>query len=325
MLRASRFCLGAGARSSRCLYDVLGVAPTATTEELKSAFRERAVETHPDTAAGVGSTQSQRFRELLDAYRILRDPAKRAEYDSGEAQPGAAAAARGPPGFGGGGASAPSGEGAADVRPVAHGHEKVAVGAVVLGAVLLFWRESLSGPAFYRDPDPYPRRLVAAGSTTGAAAAAAAPAAAAASSGGGAAWAAVERAGDLVAVGASSGAGAGLGVAEEGKLANERVRAFFDPFANHWQRLPDGFLPPSSMDLTAFHKKRTDQAEWARLFAEGTLERLIPRGGLKVRYVPYWETFEPVLLGDPVTGKTSFAHKLVSTKPPVEETCEVRF
>merc|ERR1719221_1083945 len=65
-------------RAARCLYEALGVARNATSEEIKQAFRERAKETHPDMAEG---TQAKHFQELVDAYRVLGDEKKRKEYD----------------------------------------------------------------------------------------------------------------------------------------------------------------------------------------------------------------------------------------------------
>lgn len=58
------------------LYVLLGLPPAATAEEIKSAFRRRAREVHPD-AKGDGTE----FIALKDAYAILGDPTKRAQYD----------------------------------------------------------------------------------------------------------------------------------------------------------------------------------------------------------------------------------------------------
>jgi curved DNA-binding protein CbpA len=59
-------------------YDLLGVPPTASTDELAAAFREKALSAHPDVPGGDAAT----FRALSDAYAVLRDPAQRALYDS---------------------------------------------------------------------------------------------------------------------------------------------------------------------------------------------------------------------------------------------------
>lgn len=63
----------------RGLYGVLGVQPSATAEEIKSAYRRLAKDTHPDTSGG---KSTDRFHRVSEAYEILGDPARRAEYDS---------------------------------------------------------------------------------------------------------------------------------------------------------------------------------------------------------------------------------------------------
>lgn len=105
---------------------------------------------------------------------------------------------------------------------------------------------------------------------------------------------------------------------------DELVRAYYDPFFAKWYKIPEGYEAPSGMDLTAWHNKRTDSVEWSRLHAEGTLSQLIPRGGLQVRYLPGWKTFEPILIGDPVTGKTVRADRRLPASA-LKEKCEVQF
>ena len=66
--------------SKRDYYDILGVQRRATADELKSAFRKKAKELHPDRNPGDVKAE-QAFKELNEAYDILRDDQKRAAYD----------------------------------------------------------------------------------------------------------------------------------------------------------------------------------------------------------------------------------------------------
>jgi len=61
-------------------YEVLGVAKTATPEEIRSIFRKKAREYHPDVAKDKVKG-AEKFKELNEAYEVLSDPAKRAKYD----------------------------------------------------------------------------------------------------------------------------------------------------------------------------------------------------------------------------------------------------
>ncbi len=60
------------------LYDKLGVNKTASDDEIKKAFREKAKDAHPDKQGG----DHQKMQELTQAYGILKDPLKRAKYDN---------------------------------------------------------------------------------------------------------------------------------------------------------------------------------------------------------------------------------------------------
>jgi molecular chaperone DnaJ len=66
--------------AKRDYYETLGVKPGASEQDLKSAFRRTAKDCHPDVAPGDKGAE-QRFKELAEAYEILKDPQKRAAYD----------------------------------------------------------------------------------------------------------------------------------------------------------------------------------------------------------------------------------------------------
>jgi molecular chaperone DnaJ len=68
-------------------YAVLGVARTASVEEIRSAYRKLAREYHPDVAKDQGS--SERFKQVTEAYEVLSDAERRQRYDMfGSAQGG---------------------------------------------------------------------------------------------------------------------------------------------------------------------------------------------------------------------------------------------
>ncbi|HIE33463.1 MAG TPA: J domain-containing protein [Thermodesulfobacteriaceae bacterium] len=62
------------------LYEILGVSPDASEEEIKRAYRRLARKYHPDLHPGDKKAE-ERFKEINEAYEILSDPQKRAEYD----------------------------------------------------------------------------------------------------------------------------------------------------------------------------------------------------------------------------------------------------
>ncbi len=61
-------------------YDILGVSKSADAEEMKRAYRKLAMECHPDRNAGDKSAE-QKFKDLNEAYDVLKDDQKRAAYD----------------------------------------------------------------------------------------------------------------------------------------------------------------------------------------------------------------------------------------------------
>lgn len=128
MLRLSRpFFRTAG----KCYYDILGVAKTATAEDIKDAFRERAKQTHPDASTS-SSSQSREFQELVDAYRVLRNDAKRREYDRG--QEGSSRKMHSRP-SGPGSSTSMHGEGTAGAAPAARNPAE----GLAFAAVFFWW------------------------------------------------------------------------------------------------------------------------------------------------------------------------------------------
>jgi curved DNA-binding protein CbpA len=69
----------------RDLYKVLGIASTADDRRIKTAFRRRAKAFHPDLHPG-DSRAEERFKELTEAYEVLRSAHARACYDAYRAQ-----------------------------------------------------------------------------------------------------------------------------------------------------------------------------------------------------------------------------------------------
>ena len=70
------------ARQNPDPYLVLGVSPTATQAEITHAYRTRLRAHHPDTRPTPPlQTADEQLRQLLAAYALLRDPARRADYD----------------------------------------------------------------------------------------------------------------------------------------------------------------------------------------------------------------------------------------------------
>jgi curved DNA-binding protein len=85
-------------------YKILGVEPTAEDKEIKIAYRKLARKYHPDVNAEEGV--EEKFKEVAEAYRVLKDKNKRAEYDELRRYGGSRSSGQGfqpPPGWQGGG------------------------------------------------------------------------------------------------------------------------------------------------------------------------------------------------------------------------------
>lgn len=76
------------ATAQKDLYEILGVSRDASEAEIKKAFRHRARELHPDVNKSANAEEE--FKELNEAYDVLSDASKRAQYDRFGTIPGAA-------------------------------------------------------------------------------------------------------------------------------------------------------------------------------------------------------------------------------------------
>src|SRR3972149_7842000 len=95
--------------AKRGYYEVVGVGKSPSPDELKKAYRRLAVQHHPDRGGDEAA-----FKEVNEAYEVLKDSSKRQRYDQfGHAGVGSSAASDGNPygGFGGFGQQGAQGQG----------------------------------------------------------------------------------------------------------------------------------------------------------------------------------------------------------------------
>ena len=79
-------------------YEILGVSEQASSIEIKSAYRKRLLQIHPDAAPENASTANEKTQRLIEAYRLLSVPDKRCAYDADLSRERSAPPARmGPP------------------------------------------------------------------------------------------------------------------------------------------------------------------------------------------------------------------------------------
>jgi DnaJ family protein C protein 7 len=86
LLRDAKLALKKSKRKD--YYKILGIQKNATDDEIKKAYRKRALIHHPDRHASSSNDekkeQEKKFKEVGEAYKILSDPNKKARYDNGQ-------------------------------------------------------------------------------------------------------------------------------------------------------------------------------------------------------------------------------------------------
>ncbi len=125
-------------------YDLLGVSQKATPEEIKKAYRKLARQYHPDVNPDNRDAE-RRFKEINEAYEILSDADKRAEYDSSQAGAGQGWSARSASGGNGSPFQDFSGEGLGDFWDMFSGRGRTGGSVVSEVHLTLTFREAALG------------------------------------------------------------------------------------------------------------------------------------------------------------------------------------
>jgi molecular chaperone DnaJ len=69
------------------LYDVLGVARTALADDISRAYKKKAIALHPDKLGAARTEEEERYFKVVSAaYDVLKDDARRREYDAALSQ-----------------------------------------------------------------------------------------------------------------------------------------------------------------------------------------------------------------------------------------------
>ena len=100
-------------------YEILGVSRSASQDEIRKAYRKLAKKHHPDVSKESGA--DERYKEINEAYEVLKDPEKRQKYDTLGADWQQGQEFTPPPGWGGGVRRLFQTSPAGRVRPTGHG------------------------------------------------------------------------------------------------------------------------------------------------------------------------------------------------------------
>jgi hypothetical protein len=81
-LRSVRAAVAKARMPKTCYYELLGIEPTATADDIKRGYRKAALQWHPDKNPTNIEEATERFRDIQNAHAVLSDPQERAWYDS---------------------------------------------------------------------------------------------------------------------------------------------------------------------------------------------------------------------------------------------------